>query len=295
MFIITRVINVFGLCFVFWGFASFNSSRLSLDQIFNTNVPLFCFSHSSSNVNITNIFGESFLEIHLLCIPAGARPHQAPLCALTCNKWELVIATLLMNNSWINRDTLFFFFTKHDTLDKRTDTRSLFPSCSGTRGQAAAAAAAASKGGRKREASPPAVRTRGGQKSEEPPSKRAKRWNLWRTGSPQQCFLCTPCPSQSCCRGSERLFGQSAREAVSAPPTVDIKKALDSIIHLALIAECKPADLCRNPPTEYFLPRYAHMVWIRLHHSSVCSLMPSEPECFRPIRGLNAQTGRALR
>lgn len=114
MFIITcdKCIRAFSL--VFWGFASFNSLRLSLDQIFNTNVPLFCFSHSSSNVNITNIFGESFLEIHLLCIPAGARPHQAPLCALTCNKWELVIATLLMNNSWINRDTLFFFYqTRH--------------------------------------------------------------------------------------------------------------------------------------------------------------------------------------
>lgn len=113
MFIITCDKCIRAFSFVFWGFASFNSSRLSLDQIFNTNVPLFCFSHSSSNVNITNIFGESFLEIHLLCIPAGARPHQAPLCALTCNKWELVIATLLMNNSWINRDTFFFYQTRH--------------------------------------------------------------------------------------------------------------------------------------------------------------------------------------
>lgn len=93
---------------------------------------------------------------------------QASLCAR--NKGVLDV-TVLMNNPWINRD-IFLQHLKHDTLDiRQTDTCPLFPSCSGTRGQAAAAV----KGGRKREASPPAVRTRGGQKSEEPPSKRAKR------------------------------------------------------------------------------------------------------------------------
>lgn len=51
------------------------------------------------------------------------------------------------------------------------------------------------------------------------------------------------------------------------------------------MVECKPEDLCRNP-LEYFLPHYAHMVWIRLHHSCVYSVMPSKPEYFRPIKGL---------
>lgn len=139
------------------------------------------------------------------------------------------------------------------TLSTNALTCSLFLSCSGTRGQAAAAAASAAKGGRKREASPPAVRTRGGQKSEEPPSKRAKRWNLWQrwTRLPQQCFLCSPHSSQFHCWGSESFYTQLARKAVSASLTVNIEKLWIVLYTLLLMVECKPEDLCRNP-LEYF-------------------------------------------
>lgn len=76
-----------------------------------------------------------------------------------------------------------------------------------------------------------------------------------------------------------------AHRSVSASFDWRYWKSLDSIIHFPLVVEFKPEDLCRNP-SEYLLLHYAHMVWIRLHHSFVYLVMPTEPEYFRPIKGL---------
>lgn len=186
---------------------------------------------------------------------------------------HLVVATPLMNNSWINKDK-FWLRLKHDTWDKRSDTCSLFPSRSGTRGQAAAA----TKGGRKREASPPAVRTRGGQKSEEPPSKRAKRWNT----SHILIFFSALQIRVSFVVGGRgaSAFSYCAHKSVSASLTVGYWKALVSITHSAVIAECKPEDLCRNPPwnTFYcatpiwfgssFLGLFSNARWVRVFQAN---------------------------